>query len=536
MDARGLSLNEAANGSVYLTLGPEPERAPFDAQALGAWLASQGYGDCQPQPEALAQAVAQGRASEGPLVLLVAQRVDARVEVGVAPDAMQARLCIFPAQGGRPATLDMLHAALAQAGVVYGLDPLALERALAHGKPEATLVAQGRPPIDGQDAEFLELLPAAPERTPRLDARGRIDYRAHSGGIVLVRADAMLMRRRPATAGTPGRTVRGDALVPRPGRDEPFALRLSGAVVSDDDPDLLLACISGQPVRVRAGMRVEPVLHLPEVGLAQGNLHYDGTVRIDGDVAQGMHVQASGDILVGGTVDGAVLHAGGEIRIGGGVIAHAQLHAEGALHARFAEASALRAGTLLAIEQSALQCRLESLHEIVVGTQAPQRGRLVGGSASAMMLVKAPLLGAHDAGVTRLTLGVNPVLQERLLQLRELLEKHAAAAHSLAKLIAQLGQAGDPKDLLGRASASLEHTRTQQAQGQAEHDALAQQLARTRGARVDIGMALEGAVDLTLCRQRVALRRDYGSGSLQLNAEGALVHVDTRGLATALQP
>src|SRR5690606_25549971 len=130
---------------------------------------------------------------------------------------------------------------------------------------------------DGHDAEFEELIPAAPDRTPRLDANGLIDYREH-GDIVMVHTGALLMRRLPATPGAPGFTVRGDVLPAKAGRDAPFAARLTGAELSAEDPNLLQASQSGHPVRVPGGVMVEPVLRLAEVNIASGNIRYDGTV------------------------------------------------------------------------------------------------------------------------------------------------------------------------------------------------------------------------------------------------------------------
>jgi len=69
---------------------------------------------------------------------------------------------------------------------------------------------------------------------------------------------------------------------------------------------------------------------------------------------------------------------------------------------------------------------------------------------------------------------------------------------------------------------------------QQQRDALEQQLARARGARLEIGVALQGAVDFTLCGQRIHLRHDLRAGSVQFNADGAMVHVDSRGFADPL--
>ena len=529
-----MQLSESATGDVVLTMEPCAERAPFDKNALLQWLAEQGFGAYQANDEALARAVQAGADAQERVVLLLAHPVDAAVTVELARDAMQATVRITPAQGGAPATEDDVRSALAEAGVVAGVDAPAIAQAVLARAPQPMVVARGALPVDGEDAEFLELIAAASDRAPKVGADGRIDYREHGSGIVLVESGALLMRRKPATPGVPGVTVLGKVLAPRPGRDEPFADKLSGVAVSADDPNLLVASMTGQPVLVRAGVMVEPVLHLPEVDIAVGNIRYDGTVHVEGDIGQGMQVQASGDVIVGGTVDGGIVRAQGNIVIKGGAIAHARVQADCALDVRFAEVSALHAGTELVIRQSALECELHALDRISIGREVPQRGRLLGGSATAMMSIAAPFIGSGDVGLTRLTLGVNPVLQERLRLVIEEQDKQQQRAQSLRKVIAHLEQNGDPKGMLARAQASLEDTQAQQPALQAERDALEQQLQLARGAKLEIGMALQGAVDLSLCGQRIPLRHDLRPGSLQLNAEGVLVHVDARGFADPL--
>lgn len=528
-----MELSES-DGHVFLSVAPAAARGVLEVRALRDWLAEQGYGQWLLHSDALEHAVRCGNAGEPRTVLLVAQRCDARVSVRVAGDAMGATVQIAPAQGGREACVQEVLDALAQAGVTHGIDLQAVAQALASAG-EDVVVARGTPPQDGRDAAFEELLPAAPPRTPQVDAQGRIDYRERDS-IAMVPAGAWLMRRIPPTPGVAGCTVRGDALPARPGRDAAFATPLAGAQVCAEDPDVLQASLSGQAIRLPTGVMVEPVLRVAQVDMATGNIHYEGTVQIDGDVGQDMKVHASGDIVVGGTVDGGWLRAGGDIRVAGGVIAHARLHAEGAVSARFAEVSQLRAGTVLTLDDSALECELQSLNEITVGGHAPQRGRLIGGCATAMMRIQTPVLGSAAGGVTRLVLGVNPVLEERQRVLLQRLEQEEVALANLHKLIAHLTAQGDPQGLRGRAQASLDKALAEHAQTQAQCAQVQEQLALARHARVLVGVAVEGAVDLAFGRLRLALRREWGRGSFQLNAEGAVMFVDGQGFAEPVLP
>lgn len=529
MDFEGMTLTEA-DGKVSLGVQPAPARDEVDAAALRDWLVRAGYGSFQLHHDALERAARDAAGATESFSVLVAERGNATVSVQIAADAMSATLTIAPACGGDAATTQEVRNALVLAGVVLGIDDAAVTQALAEGACNAAVVAHGKLAQDGQDAEFEELIPAAPDRVPQVDESGLIDYREH-GDIVMVHTGALLMRRRPATPGEPGFTVRGDQLSAKPGVDEPFAAQLAGAKVSDKDPNLLEACLTGHPVRVHGGIVVEPVLRLAEVNMSTGNIRYDGTVQVDGEIGQDMKVEASGDIFVGGMVDGGILDAGGDIKVTGGIIARAKLRAKGAITARFAEAAQLYAGTAIVIDDMALECELQSLNKIVVGAKSPQRGRLIGGRATAMMLIQAPLLGSASAGVTKLVLGANPELEARRSDLLVQLENEKTAQESLLKLIAHLTATGDPKGMLVRARASLENAQTVHAKSQSELEGVEQQLALSRNAMVQVGVAVAGAVDLAFGKPQAYLRREYRAGNFRLNGEGVVVFTDRSGYA-----
>ena len=533
MDLSGIALNEA-DGQVFLAVQVVQDRAPLESATLLAWLLEQGYGNCLMHTEAIDQAARDAHTSQKPFVLLVAQRCDAAFQVQIAPDDMSAALSIAAARGGEAATPAAVLRALAAAGVTQGVDYAAVASVCEQGACNGVVVARGLLPEHGQDAEFEELTSVQQDRTPRVDEHGLIDYRER-GTIVVVKTGAPLMRRKPATAGVDGYCVRGKVLPARAGMDLPFTAQLAGAEVAANDPNLLQASLTGQPVRVPCGVMVEPVLRVPEVNMASGNIHYDGTVQVDGEVGHGMMVQATGDIQVGGMVDGGVLEAGGNITVTGGVVGRARLCAAGSVTARFAEAVRIHAGTTILIRDMALDCELQSLNQIIVGDASPQRGRLIGGVATAMMLLKVPLLGSATSGVTRVVMGANPVLQSKRKALQERIEKEDAAHASLKKLVAQLTAAGDPKGVMERAKASREQTAAVHGRSLAELDELDQQIALGRSASVQVGVAVSGTVDIAFGRLVAALRRDYRAGVFRVDSDGQVVFTDSSGYAVPVQ-
>lgn len=527
MDLAGIDLTETG-GQVFLRSQPVAGRAFVDAAMLHTLLQDAGFGQCLLHEDAIASAAADCNSKQTPFVVLVAERRDARVEIEVAPDEMAVQISLEPPLGGKPITIEDVRQALKDAGVVFGIDEAALLHACNVAHIDHLPVASGAPPQDGQDTKFETLLAHTADRAPKMDANGLIDYREHSN-VLVVHQGEPLMRRHPPTPGIPGHTVKGRELPPRPGIDESFSPHLSGARTAHGDKDLLEADVVGQPVLVDRGVIVEPVLRLAEVNMHTGNIHFDGTVVIDAEVTQGMTVQASGDIVIKGTVDAGVLDAGGDVHVSGGIIARSTVRARGSVSARFSEGSRIYAGTVIALDDMSLSCELESLNQIIIGEKAPQRGRLVGGTATAMMLLRVPLLGSNKAGTTAIKLGANAELEAQIQALAVRLEKERATEENLQKLSKHLSATGDPKGMLDRVKASWQQAVQTWSKSLAEHRDLQEQMALTMSARMEIMQGVEGAVDLTFCSLPARLRREFPQGTFTFDPAAGVLFTDSAG-------
>ncbi|MBS1228888.1 MAG: hypothetical protein H6R17_2165 [Proteobacteria bacterium] len=519
----------ANENQLLASLRQSSERPLLDLDGLREMLSRAGYGQCQLFDEALSTLVEAYNSPGIELELTIGECRAASFTLEIAADAMQAWINVTAARGGKALEVDAVFAALDAAGVIFGIDQAAVSAVCAASATqgaERACIASGKPAENGIDASFELLVTDARDRSPRVDEKGLIDFR-DLGEIPSVAAEQPLMRRIPPTTGTAGRNVRGGAVEPVPGKNLPFAENLVGAYVADDDANLLRAVFSGQPVRCGNGVNVEPILHFRNVNLATGNVSFDGTVSIEGEVLPGMKVHATGDIIVGGVIDGAELKAGGDIRIGGGIIAKAQVEAGGAVSARFVENSQVLAGTTIAIDDTALQSDLQANNQIVVGLNSP-RGRLAGGSARAMMLIQVPILGSSTGGVTRLLLGVNPVLDAKYQQLQKTIEKQREEESNLEKLVKHLSTHGDKAGMLERAKASWQKSLQAWAKLLPERDALEQELALTATAKIEVGAGVEGAVDITFCGKALRLRRTYETGSFSMDGDH-IVFTDMMG-------
>lgn len=523
----GLVFSEV-EGKLVARNQPVAGRPPLDEQTLHDLLDQAGYGSCFLLEGALATLVARCNAVPTEFEITVGERRDGSFTLEIAKDASCAWVNLVPAFGGKAVTPDDIVKALGEAGVVFGVDEPALRQACEQAVPTRVVAAASVAPLKGEDARFEMLIELSRDRAPKVNEQGLIDFR-EQGDIPMVEAGAGLMRRIPATSGVDGHDVRGATLRATPGRDQPFADKLVGVSIASDDPNLLIAAVKGQPVRMGNGASVEQVVALKSVNLESGNISFDGSVRVDGEVMSGMKVHASGDIIVTGAVEGGELDAGGNIQVGGGIIAHAKVRAAGSVSARFVENSQIYAGTVIAIDDMALQSDLQALNQIVIGLKSPQRGRLVGGSARAMMLVRTPQLGAATSSVTSVQVGVNPVLEAKHQELLQLIQKQDTDQENLKKLVTHLTQHGDKNGMLTRAKASWQHAVQAWAQSLLEKDELEKQLALIEGARVEVSLGVSGAVDLVFGKHARYLRRTFDAGAFLTDDAGRIVFTDPGG-------
>ncbi|MGH6648370.1 DUF342 domain-containing protein [Aquabacterium sp.] len=504
-----------SDGQLLLSHQPMPGRPPLTLDAAKALVEQAGFASWRLSEEALKEAVSRCGGDES-FQLPIAERVDAQFELELAHDAMTAWLTVTPAQGGKPLDVSDLVLALAQAGVLFGIDEAALLQVCTAPEGGRAVAATGKPARNGEDARFELLVDLTRDRRPKVDEQGLIDFR-ELGDIPVVKADQVLMRIVPETVGFLGRNIRAEVLEPVKGQSAAFPTDLPGAKVDEQDPKLLRAVFKGQPVRVGNGVMVEQVVYFKGASMASGNIAFDGTVHIEGDVLTGMKVRASGDIIVTGTVDGGHLDAGNSIRVGGGIIAHAVVHAGESVSSRFVENSLIEAGVGIAVDSMVLQSQLQAGNQIVVGTQSPSRGRLVGGSARAMMLIRTPLLGDPASTVTQVLVGVNPVLEAEYQEVLGLITKQNQEEENLGKLVQHLTKQGDKAGVLERVRGTWSESLKALGALLVRKSDLETQMALFDKARVEIGVGVSGAVDLSFGKVNRRLRHVYEIGVFSID-------------------
>jgi hypothetical protein len=530
----GLTLALSEDGRKLLaSVSPIADKPPFDLAMLRQEIAAQGFGQLFLVDAALNQLVKQYASAGERFTLEIGEVRDAVVTVALAPDKMAAYLDVTPPCGGAAVTAEQIRRALAEKQVACGLLDEAIEQVVAAGEAQRHPVAQGRDVVNGEDGKLQRLIEMARERHPHLDERGVADYR-DLGGIVTVRQGERLMQKISPTQGEAGENLLGQVIPARPGKEAMFAPQLKGAMVDPDDPAFLIAEISGQPLLVNNGMTVEPTITLATVDLTTGNLDFEGTVNISGDVHAGMTVRASGDIHVGGTVEAAVLDAGGNVVVKGGIIGHGQIHehpsekeksmiarvhAGASCSAHFIENASVEAGDSILVDKLVMQSELAAVNQIVVGKPGAGHGSIIGGLTEATLLVQATVIGSSAGVNTRVMVGTNPYLHEKLRLASKKLEAKSGELNEVVKLLTFMED--HPERIREDIRHKAENTRVALLQGielaQQYKDELTQQLDLAEEAKVIVEKTLFGNVQIEIGGKIhwVELQRSHGTFSLK---------------------
>jgi uncharacterized protein (DUF342 family) len=452
-DVLSFKLND--DGKLLASFEAHECKPPLDEEMLKEALAKQGLLDLLFYEGSFSNLIKQYNSSNDRFELEIGERRNGEFTLKIDPDRMAARLTLTPpTHGGTPVNLFQIQLALQEKGVIRGILTNEIKAVLLKGSASDLIIAHGLAPVRGTDARFQSLVPEIRERKPHIDKRGIVDYR-DLGELIVVKKGDPLMCRTPPTPGKKGQDITGQILMPQPGLDTPFASGLQGVELDAEaelDPDhnsLLLAAITGQPKLVPNGVIVEPTISMPLVDISTGNVHFDGTINIKGDVNDGMKVYATGDVFIGGTVEAADVEADGNIVIKGGVIGHgehsanpndtfvssAKIISKGSISARFAENAYLEAGTDIILEEFSMNNHLTSLNRILVGKSGKKKGRIIGGITSASILIKTAIIGADSGFITKVKAGFNPHLQAKMDKLKLEIEETEKKMQDIKKLI-----------------------------------------------------------------------------------------------------
>ena len=346
--------------------------------------------------------------------------IDEAVTVSVSQDKMAAHARFYAAsEQGAQLDKDSIVKSLSDAGVVYGIIEETVSRWLDK-KLYCTdfLIAEGTPPERSRDAFIEYKFETEKVFNPTIDEKGVINFHQLNLLNNVVSGDVLAVLT-PAYQGAPGTNLLGASIPSMNPVNK--SLKYGKNVELSEDSLALISTATGHVDMAGDKVIVHNVYEIKgDVGVATGDVDYDGIVKISGDVLTGYSVKATIDIYVQGVVEGANITAGGNVAIANGVHGgdRASIVAGGDVAVKYLEGCVISAEGNV-VTSSTLHSNITANGSILVGSS---QGLVKGGELYAKELISVKTVGSDLAGArVLLRSGALPEAMESYLELEKTL-------------------------------------------------------------------------------------------------------------------
>lgn len=235
--------------------------------------------------------------------------------VSIRENDMEAYLTVYA--GDSVVTESEILETLHQNGVVNGIrDEIVKGVAEGRYEKESVLIATGQIPKSGPDGYYEFFFRTHLDHKPIVLENGEVDYH-NIQWFESVKNGQKLAVYHPAEMGQEGYTVTGRVIPAKKGRDEQM-LNGSGFVLGPDKKSYY-SSVAGIVSLENNTLIVSPQLTVETVTLATGNLSFNGSLHITGNVEDGVTVSADEDIIVDGFIGAAHISCGGKLVVRQGI-------------------------------------------------------------------------------------------------------------------------------------------------------------------------------------------------------------------------
>lgn len=365
--------------------------------------------------------------------------VNAKVIIAVSGDEMQATMAfIAPENGGEHVSEDTVKTALKEYQIVRGVDWDTIRGMISPPTYNSKFIAAaGKPAVDGRDSELKYLIELKRSLKPKVREDGSFDH--HELGIInSVKKDQTLIEKIPATTEVDGYTVRNRTLKAVKGKDTTIFGGQNTQVT--EDRLKLIAAKGGHVEYVNERICVYDVFTLKsDVSNETGNIKFDGSVVINGNVLKGFTVEVGENITIKGGCEAANIIAGGNINISEGVNG-GKISADGDIKCKFIQMCEVRAGKNIHAN-AIVNCNVHCGSSVFVsgGTRAAfMGGSCIAGESLQTMYIGSP--SGKTRVVSRIEVGTDPNVTIRIKAATTELEQIKKTIDELDKIVNFLGQ------------------------------------------------------------------------------------------------
>lgn len=275
------------------------------------------------------------------------------------------------------------------------------------------LVAKATEPIQGKDAKVTYHFSTDMRAKPTIKEDGSVDFH-QIDNINHIEAGALLATLEPAELGKPGIDVMGEPI--KQAKVVVKVLKHGRNIHLSEDGTKMYSDVAGHVSLVQDEVFVSDTYEVPaDVSTSTGDIVYDGNVHVKGNVITGFKVEARGDILVDGVVEGATLIAGGQIVLRRGIqgMNRGVLRADGDIVTKFIENSEVYSGGSITTD-AIMHSEVVAKGDVI---STGKRGLIIGGTVQSESNISMKVAGSTMGTKTVLEIGMDPTLLEEYKQL-----------------------------------------------------------------------------------------------------------------------
>lgn len=332
------------------------------------------------------------------------EELERYIQVLISEDCMECQICLDkPEDNEKIYEVGDIVEFLISKGVVFGIDERKIQKILEEGVYDTYVtVAVGEKAIEGRDGYYLYTFDTNPNKKPRLREDGTVDYLNLNLFQTVSKGD-LIARYFAKIDGEDGTNVLGQKIVVKKGKHL-SPLRGKGFFTSEDCMEYY-ALYDGKVEVTNGCINVTQTSMLPgNVDLNSGNLDVKGDLDIMGNVIAGMVVKASGNVTIGGLVEGASIIAGKNVLIKGGILGggKAKVVAGGNIFAQFIENAIIESGDCVQAN-SVVNSIVTAYNDINIFGKTSS---IIGGSLKANRMVRTRCIGSIGQITTRINVGM----------------------------------------------------------------------------------------------------------------------------------